>query len=60
VTGTVERVDGGWSPPGDEAAAPVAVYRVRFELRDLWGEDAEPGALLIDLWEGYLSPEANR
>jgi nitrile hydratase subunit beta len=58
ATGTVERVNGGWPPPAEEAA-PEAVYRVRFEMRDLWGADAEPGVLLIDLWERYLAPEAN-
>jgi nitrile hydratase beta subunit len=56
VTGTVERINGGWPPPGDGGEPPEAVYRVRFALRDLWGDDAEPGALFIDLWERYLAP----
>ncbi|MGH9193484.1 MAG: nitrile hydratase subunit beta [Acidimicrobiales bacterium] len=51
--GTVERVNGGWPHPG--ADAPETVYRVRFAMHDLWGDDAEPGALFIDLWERYLS-----
>jgi nitrile hydratase subunit beta len=53
ATGTVERINGGWPHP--DADAPEAVYRVRFNMRDLWGDDAEPGALYIDLWERYLS-----
>ena len=27
---------------------------MRFEQDDLWGDDAEPGALYLDLWECYL------
>ncbi|HEX2565202.1 MAG TPA: nitrile hydratase subunit beta [Acidimicrobiales bacterium] len=53
VTGTVERMNGGWPHP--DADTPEAVYRVRFDMGDLWGDDAEPGALYIDLWERYLS-----
>lgn len=53
VAGTVERVNGGWPHP--DAETPEAVYRVRFDMRDLWGADAEPGALYVDLWERYLS-----
>jgi nitrile hydratase subunit beta len=53
VAGTVEAIDGGWPHP--DADTPEAVYRVRFDMRDLWGDDAEPGALYIDLWERYLS-----
>ena len=34
---------------------PQVVYNVRFEGRELWGESAEPGTMvLIDLWESYL------
>jgi nitrile hydratase subunit beta len=53
ATGTIERVNGGW--PLADGDAPEAVYRVRFDMRQLWGDDAEPGALYIDLWERYLS-----
>jgi nitrile hydratase len=36
---------------------PQAVYSVRFDGRELWGESAEPRAsLYIDLWESYLDP----
>jgi nitrile hydratase subunit beta len=53
ATGTVERINGGWPHP--DADAPEAVYQVRFDMRDLWGDDAEAGVLYIDLWERYLS-----
>jgi nitrile hydratase len=53
ATGTVERINGGWPHPDGDT--PEAVYTVRFPMRDLWGDDAEPGALFIDLWERYLS-----
>jgi nitrile hydratase len=53
ATGTVDRVNGGWPHP--DADTPEAVYTVRFAMHDLWGDDAEPGALFIDLWERYLS-----
>jgi nitrile hydratase len=54
VTGTVTRVAGGYPRPGghdDEEA----LYTVRFAMADLWGADAEPGFLFLDLWEGYLA-----
>lgn len=54
VTGEVVRVPGGWPPPGEDGQ-PEATCTVRFALRDLWGDDAEPGWLCIDLWEPYLS-----
>ncbi|HEX8803296.1 MAG TPA: nitrile hydratase subunit beta [Acidimicrobiales bacterium] len=53
VTGVVDRVEGGWRHPG--ADDPEAVYTVRFAMRDLWGDDAEPGHLHVDLWERYLA-----
>jgi nitrile hydratase len=53
VTGTVARLAGGWPPPGHDDIE--AIYTVRFAMRDLWGDDAEPGHLFIDLWERYLS-----
>jgi len=54
VAGEVTRVPGGWPGPGEEGE-PEATYTVRFAMRDLWGDDAEPGYLYIDLWERYLS-----
>lgn len=36
---------------------PQPLYQVRFEARELWGEDARGrGAVYIDLWEDYLEP----
>ena len=38
-----------------EQAQPL--YSVRFDARELWGEDAEPRQWVhIDLWESYLEP----
>jgi nitrile hydratase len=53
ATGTVTSVAGGWPHPGDDT--PEAVCTVRFAMSDLWGADAEPGDLYIDLWERYLA-----
>jgi nitrile hydratase len=33
---------------------PQHVYEVRFDSRDLWGDDAEPATLVLDLYESYL------
>ena len=33
---------------------PQHVYTVRFESTDLWGPDAEPSTVFIDLFESYL------
>jgi nitrile hydratase len=43
----------------DTAAAftgenPQHVYEVRFDSRELWGDDAEPAGVTIDLYESYL------
>jgi len=38
---------------------PHHVYSVRFEARELWGDDAAPrDAVYIDLWEPYIDPAA--
>lgn len=38
---------------------PQYVYSVRFEARELWGEDASlHDAVYIDLWESYIEPAA--
>jgi nitrile hydratase len=34
--------------------SPQHVYEVRFESHELWGEDAEPASVTIDLYESYL------
>ncbi len=53
VAGVVDRAGTGWPHPGTNE--PEVVYTVRFAMRDLWGDDAEPGHLLLDLWERYLT-----
>ena len=36
---------------------PQHVYSVRFDARELWGQDGNPrDAVYIDLWEDYLEP----
>jgi len=36
---------------------PQPLYSVRFEAKELWGEDAQPNQWVhIDLWESYLEP----
>lgn len=44
-------------PDANSKGDPVAhhLYRVEFSSRDLWGCDAEPFDVLIDLWEPYLA-----
>ena len=58
--GTVVRYYGNHDFPdhelGDPVAPPQPLYNVQFEMRELWGESAEPGELLTDLWESYLEP----
>jgi nitrile hydratase len=37
---------------------PHALYSVRFDGRELWGDSAEPReAVYLDLWESYLEPD---
>jgi len=36
---------------------PQHVYSVRFESRELWGADAEPFTLTVELYESYLDAE---
>ena len=58
-TGVVVRQDGSHSVPDVEAhtdARPAEpTYSVRFDARDLWGDDAEPrSTVYVDLWHRYL------
>jgi nitrile hydratase subunit beta len=53
ATGTITHIAGGWPHPGDDTPEPICT--VRFPMRALWGDDAEPGHLYIDLWERYLA-----
>jgi nitrile hydratase subunit beta len=61
-TGTVERVfEGNYgyfcSTGPDGIGEPMPVYIVRFEPADIWGELAEPGAVLYgELYQAYLEP----
>lgn len=57
--GVIHRVRAAYVLPDKNAmgrgAHPEYVYSVRFEARELWGEDAPAGdAVYIDLWESYL------
>jgi nitrile hydratase len=49
--GVVERVQCQDTRPG---AGEEPVYAVAFASADLWGPDADRGAVIADLWEGYL------
>lgn len=37
--------------------SPQVLYNVRFDARDLWGDDAERHHVHLDLYESYLEPE---
>lgn len=58
-TGVVQRVHGAHVLPDSNAhgagEAPQWLYSVRFDGRELWGEDADDTlAVTIEAWEGYL------
>ena len=50
----------GAEPRPEEAAEGVCrtehLYLVRFEAAELWGADAGPDAVYLELWESYLEP----
>ena len=54
--GTVVRLDGVFSLPDVEYHCDEKrfepTYSIRFEARELWGEDGDP--VHVDLWESYL------
>jgi len=59
--GTITRRHGAHVFPDANAHGrgeqPQHLYQVRFEGRELWGEQAiGPGAVYLDLWEDYLEP----
>lgn len=58
--GTVERHVGGEPLPEDASMGVLNVqhlYLVRFEARELWGEDAVGNdPVYLELWESYLEP----
>ncbi|MGH9280762.1 MAG: SH3-like domain-containing protein, partial [Acidimicrobiales bacterium] len=57
-TGTVERVQPAHLLPDTNAhfqgENPQHVYAVAFDSTELWGPDAEPFTVVIDLYESYL------
>ncbi len=59
--GTIEADQGVFALPDTNAAFqgenPQHVYSVRFEARELWGEQARPqDVVYIDMWDSYLDP----
>lgn len=59
--GVIARVHGCHDFPDTNAHGlgpqPHGLYSVRFDARELWGEDAEDrGCVYLDLWERYLEP----
>ena len=57
-TGVVQRVGPGALFPDTHAhfkgENPQWVYNVRFDSQELWGPEAEPSSLSLDLYESYL------
>jgi nitrile hydratase subunit beta len=63
--GVIQRVHGVFVFPDTNAHGlgeqPQAVYSVRFDAHELWGDDSEPAASVsLDLWESYLEPDRER
>jgi nitrile hydratase len=59
--GVIQLVHGAHTFPDTNAHGlgeqPHALYHVRFDGRELWGDSAEPReAVYLDLWERYLEP----
>jgi nitrile hydratase subunit beta len=58
--GVVHAVRGRFPLPDERArgvaSTPRPLYSVRFDARTLWGADAEPGTVFVDLFEDYLEP----
>jgi len=59
--GAIERVHGVFILPDTNAHGrgknPEPVYTVRFDAREVWGEQAAVrDSLYVDLWESYLEP----
>jgi nitrile hydratase len=59
-TGTVERVQPAHLLPDTHALFrgenPQHVYSVRFDSRELWGPEAEPFQLTVEMYDSYLEP----
>lgn len=59
--GVIARAYGAFIFPDTNAHGlgenPQHLYSVRFDGRELWGEDTDPNAVVyLDLWESYLNP----
>jgi nitrile hydratase subunit beta len=59
--GTIDQDHGVFVFPDTNAhfrgEKPQHVYSVRFDARELWGEQAAPGDVIhLDLWDDYLEP----
>lgn len=39
---------------GDKSAQLQSTYHVEFKVQDLWGDAADDGTVVVDLFEGYL------
>ena len=39
-----------------EGESPCWLYTVRFDARELWGEDTTASTVFVDCWEPYLEP----
>ena len=60
-TGVIEMLHGVHAFPDtaahDQGENPHTLYNVRFEARELWGDNVErKDSVYIDLWEDYLEP----
>jgi len=60
-TGTIDRDHGVYVFPDTNAhfqgENPQRVYSVRFDARELWGDQASPkDSVYIDMWDSYLEP----
>ena len=59
--GTIEKVHGSFNLPDTNAHGrgknPESVYTVRFDAREVWGEQAAVrDSIYLDLWESYVEP----
>lgn len=59
--GVIERLHGPQVFPDSRAHGlgdrPQYLYAVRFDARELWGDQSDPNSVVhLDLWESYLEP----
>jgi nitrile hydratase subunit beta len=60
-TGLVERIHGTYRNPeqlayGGDGLPKVALYYVRFDARDVWGDRPGSDTLAVDIYEHWLEP----